>query len=653
MVPPENGSGMAIEDPPPLNRPIDATTNGSPADWTPSQDITIPDATDAARALAVIDAIAAFHRRHDRTDSASSLGDVLTTSGPPARHDRRVQPDLSKGEPWGPLIVLEPVGRGSFGDVYVAWDPVLAKVVALKQTRYTSAADATRAVLEAQRLASIPPHANVITVHGACNINGVVGIWMEFLRGRTLQRVVQDEGELGWVEATYYGTCLCHALSHVHGALILHRDLKAANVMKAAGGRIVLIDFGSGGEIVPAGAPAPNRLVGTLPYMAPELFDGKPATPQSDIYSLGVLLFNLVSGSYPVSGNSLEDFEKAHRAGRRALLSDMRADLPMPFVEVVERAIDPSVARRYRTAGEFLGALDQLGRPALPARSTVDTWTTRVLWALLIVSFGLTGIGFATTRAFNVALGRTDFAAETVADWFQAGYMASVKPAVIAVVAFVVFQLLSGVKRLVCAMSLGAGQLEARWRQHLGRAARRARLDDPSVLATGLLLLSMTALGSAWWYFSDLLGSVVWTRISTAATEDLTRLSPSGQAYFYRYREVATYITVALVAVWYSTARHVLRTSGSLKNGLLLGGLLVVLVSIITLNIPYRLIVQPKFVAARWSDNDCYIIGERSNDLLVFCPTLTPRTRVVQKGEKIERFDVRNIFEKFGRQDGK
>jgi hypothetical protein len=116
---------------------------------------------------------------------------------------------------------------------------------------------------------------------------------------------------------------------------------------------------------------------------------------------------------------------------------------------------------------------------------------------------------------------------------------------------------------------------------------------------------------------------------------------------------VATYITVALVAVWYITARHVLRTSGSLKNGLLLGGLFVVLVSIVALNIPYRLIVQPKFVAARWGDNDCYIIGERSNDLLVFCPTLTPRSRVVQKGEKIERFDVRNIFEKFGQQDGK
>ena len=155
--------------------------------------------------------------------------------------------------------------------------------------------------------------------------------------------------------------------------------------------------------------------------MAPELFDGKPATQQSDIYSLGVLLFNLVSGSYPVSGHSFEDFEEAHRVGRRTLLSDVRADLPMPFVGVVERAIDPSVARRYRTAGEFLRALDELGRPAQSPRSSssVDTWTTRVLWALLILIGGLTGIGFVTTRVFNLTLGRTDFAGETVADWFE------------------------------------------------------------------------------------------------------------------------------------------------------------------------------------------------------------------------------------------
>jgi serine/threonine protein kinase len=144
------------------------------------------------------------------------------------------------------LIVLERIDGGSFGDVFRAWDPALAKVVALKRSRYSSATDAARAVREGQRLARIPPHPNVITVYGACEINGVVGIWMEFLSGRTLQRVVKDEVKISCAEATHYGASLCRALSHIHGAGVLHRDLKAANVMKAAGGRIVLLDFGSG-----------------------------------------------------------------------------------------------------------------------------------------------------------------------------------------------------------------------------------------------------------------------------------------------------------------------------------------------------------------------------------------------------------------------
>ena len=638
----------------PRQQIVDAIMNGLPADRSGSQHAA-DESTTADRPrdpLQVIGAIADFHRRYQANDVAASLGDVFAATPPPSA-DPRVPPDLSKGEPWGPLIVLEQIDGGSFGDVYRAWDPALAKLVALKRSRYTSSADAARAVLEAQRLASIPPHENVITVHGACNVNGVVGIWMEFLRGRTLQQIVRDEGELGWVEATHYGECLCRALAHVHGALVLHRDLKAANVMKAAGGRIVLIDFGSGGEIASPSAPGPDRLVGTLPYMAPELFDGKPATQQSDIYSLGVLLFNLVTGSYPVTGNSKDDFANAHRAGRRSLLSDVRADLPMSFVQVVERAIEPSLERRYRTAGEFLLALDQQGRPLPPPRPTVETWTTRVLWALLILGVGLTGIGLAATRVFNVVLGRSDFATETVADWFHTGWTAALKPAFIGVVAFLLFQLVSGARRLACAIFPRVRRLEAICQKRVSDAARRARLDDTSVLGAGFLLVSVIALGSEWWYFSDLLRVWIVTRASTATVEDLALLSPSGHLYYEFYREIATYITVVLVVVWYYIARHILRTSGTLRNALLLGGLFVVCVSIVSMNMSYRLVVHPEAVAARWNDNDCYIIGERSNDLLLFCPALTPRVRVVQKGEKIELFDVRNIFETFGKQEAK
>ena len=344
---------MSIEQRPGPPLIADAIANGLPVDWGDRQGM--PESTTIGGVLDPLHAIAAiaeFHRRHDPA-VAASLGEVFSVANHHPR-DAHEQPDLSAGKGWGPLIVLERIDGGSFGDVYRAWDPALAKVVALKRTRYSTAADAARAALEAQRLANIPPHPNVITVYGACSVDGEVGIWMEFLRGRTLQRIVESEGELGLAEATHYGECLCRALSHVHNAQVLHRDVKAGNVMRAAGGRIVLIDFGAGETMASLNAGEPGRLVGTLPYMAPELFEGKPTSPQSDIYSLGVLLFNLVTDRYPVVGHSRGDFEEAHKAGYRTLLSDVRSDLPLPFVRVVERAMAANLQQRYRTAGEFL-----------------------------------------------------------------------------------------------------------------------------------------------------------------------------------------------------------------------------------------------------------------------------------------------------------
>jgi hypothetical protein len=626
-----------------------------PVDWSAPQDVADRSTTGTTPlgALRVIAAIADFHRRHNPDDSAASLGDVFAIANAPAPADPRVPPDLSAGEPWGPLIVLERIDGGSFGDVFRAWDPTLAKVVALKRSRYSSPADAARAVMEAQRLANIPPHPNVITVYGACNVNGVVGIWMEFLRGRTLQRLVKDEGQLGWVEATYYGECLCRALSHVHGALVLHRDLKPANVMKAAGGRVVLIDFGSGGEIAPLGAPGPDRLVGTLPYMAPELFAGKPATQQGDIYSLGVVLFNLVTGSYPVSGNSRQDFEDAHRAGRRALLSDVRSDLPMHFVRVVERAIAPNLEHRYRTAGEFLHDLvPSTPSPDLMPSHDPTAWTTNVLWAALGIVCGVTGIGLVTSRVFNVALGRSDFADESLGDVFQWGWMSCVKPAFIALVAFVAAQLLTIVHRLASAVSGREARFVEGIRRRLAGVARRLGVHDSSVFAGWILFASVAVLAGAWWHFSPLLAAVVSTRISTASNQDLALLSPANYAYHDHYREVSTYITVALAVTWYFVGKRILRTDGTLKNGVLLSGLAVLCLSLISLSLPYRLLVHPDFVRTRWAGNDCYVIGERSDDLLLFCPTLaSPRNRIIRKdAETLERFGAENIFTKFSGQ---
>ena len=124
------------------------------------------------------------------------------------------------GEAWGPLILRERVGAGAFGEVYRAWDPALRHEVALKRLRLPDNAlpSFRAAVLREGQLLARVKHPNVVVVHGACQVAGEIGIWTEFLHGKTLEQVVKDEGSMSAPEATVVGDCLCRAVAAVHAA---------------------------------------------------------------------------------------------------------------------------------------------------------------------------------------------------------------------------------------------------------------------------------------------------------------------------------------------------------------------------------------------------------------------------------------------------
>jgi serine/threonine-protein kinase len=264
-------------------------------------------------------------------------------------------PDVER---WGHLTVRAETGRGSFGVVYRAWDPKLQSEVALKLVKRSVASTfmaGSRALNEARLLARVR-HENVVTVYGADCHDERFGLWMKLVRGRTLQQVLEVQGPMGDRETTLVGLDLCHALAAVHGAGLVHRDLKATNVMREEGGRILLMDFGAGHRLPAIDEPVVG-LVGTPLYLAPELFLGDNPSPASDIYSLGVLLYYLLPGSYPIQENSREGIERAHKQNQRRLLRDARPDLPSAFIDVIERALSPHPTKRYATAGEFGNAL--------------------------------------------------------------------------------------------------------------------------------------------------------------------------------------------------------------------------------------------------------------------------------------------------------
>jgi len=309
---------------------------------------------------------------------ASVVSAVRSTTGA----EPEPAPEANETSPaarWRHFVLFESVGIGAYGAVHRAWDSQVEREVAVKLLPRKTAGVAP--LTEARNLARVR-HANVVTVHGADQDDEHIGIWMEFIQGQTLAAMIRERGPMSAHEVTGIGADLCHALSALHAAGLLHRDIKPHNVMRETGGRIVLMDF-SGARAL-GGDEQSGTFSGTPLFMAPELFDGRDATVATDIYSLGVLLFFLLSGTVPVEGTSVAGLKAAHAHGTRKRLLDLRADLPAGIVNVVERAIAPDPAARYQTAGEMEHALAAVsGAPASPGVPAATTWgnTLRLLRA--------------------------------------------------------------------------------------------------------------------------------------------------------------------------------------------------------------------------------------------------------------------------------
>jgi serine/threonine protein kinase len=264
-------------------------------------------------------------------------------------------------ETWGPYAIAGEIGRGAFGTVYRAFDPELHRDVALKVIRPVHPGapfDPEHALDEARRLARVS-HDNVVRVYRADRAGDEVGMAMELISGDTLAALVKQRGPFGANEAALIGRDLCRALAAVHGAGTLHGDVKAHNVMRGAGGRITLTDFGTSKDLSREQRRVGGDFAGTPLYLAPEVFRGEPRTVASDVYSLGVLLFYLVTGTYPVDGSTRTEVGRRHdEHGARRLLRDVRPDLPDDFVRVVEQALADDPRARYASAGAFEAALN-------------------------------------------------------------------------------------------------------------------------------------------------------------------------------------------------------------------------------------------------------------------------------------------------------
>lgn len=227
--------------------------------------------------------------------------DDLQPTRPPAprKTSQRSSPDpvldpvLAGVKTWGDFQLLQRIGQGAFGEVHRAWDPVLEREIALKlllprglnpDEEYASIVSEARAIARVR-------HPNIVSVYGVDRREGRVGFWSDFIRGQTLSALVATQGRVDAKTAAQIGVSLCDALAAVHAAGLLHRDIKAGNAMRDENGRILLMDFGLSQDLRETG-----DFAGTPGYIAPEVRAGGPATVQSDLYALGVLLGFLTTG---------------------------------------------------------------------------------------------------------------------------------------------------------------------------------------------------------------------------------------------------------------------------------------------------------------------------------------------------------------------
>ena len=533
----------------------------------------------------------------------------------------------------GRFVIVRQIGRGGMGAVYLAQDTVLGTLVALKVVPPDD-----RLIAEAQRAAACAGHEHVATVHNVLQTEHAgerVGVLvMEHVPGRSASRIL-DDGPIAIPRAIAWMRQAASAVAHAHDSEVLHCDLKPGNMIVTPDDRVKVLDFGIARRSFDS-SNANEARYGTLPYMAPEQLLNGECSRATDVYSLGVTLFELVTGRFPFTG---DDRMVAMQivAAPPPKVSALMPGAPPELDAIVERALAKNPADRFRSARALLHALDQLqpGQERVP----VD-FQTNWLRAAVGAVVGLIAItwlfGVVATRSFEVFLRvDSDFTASIV-DYFRIGWTAILPFLPLWIMASAATAIAAGLLFLLRRRASHQQLVASRWDRHL----------TPQTLGTTALVVGVVTWLAILWSSRDLFDALIGLH-QNPATASIEAISLSARPRHLTFATRCALLSFVLVLATLAWFRMAARAPAGAGVNRAFGWALLSLAVLVALSptMPRRFMFE-RFRVVEYEGQQAVMIGAARDDLLLFDSRRRVTIRVRRDASGLRVLDMtRFIFE--------
>jgi len=584
--------------------------------------------------------------KRDVTPAGFAELSAVGTPQAPASQTAAAEQVIRIGEAYGPYRVVRPIGAGGMGQVFLAEDMRLLRPVALKSlaASWLKSPTARQRLLREARTAASLSHSNIVTLYDILEDEQFLLLVMEYVEGRTAAALAAD-GPMPLGHALRLMVQICDAVVYAHDRGIIHCDLKPSNVQVLPDGTAKVLDFGLARakygryEIDPEAREL--LLIGTPPYMPPERLLNRTVNVSGDIYSLGVTLFELVTGRLPFEETNFAALIGAIIGTTAPRVSSIAPTIPPSLDDAVARAMAKDPKERYQTVREFskdlqdvLRVLDNEGvatpRTNQAARFYSHTMSTGL--GILALVFGLTFVGFITSILYSSPLGlTTSFEEESPLSWPVWGLRSLMVP--LGQIGAALLLLGVGIQlwHAALAMSARLRNWHARVRSD-SKFANWLRATPIRSLGGPLLIANVIALTLFWWRFRDLFESMNNFILQFGSLVALDTANASEHKWYMR---VFSILVLAFGWSWYRVWKSKSLARGPENASTLAAGMAVMILSVFLMAAPYRLFFQSKGERVSYQSMPCYLIGRSGKDVMLFCPTTQspPWSRLVDMND--------------------